>query len=109
MGSRYKSSGDNNNKYSTEHELGRLVTLRPITGPVNNNNNKSRSKSKVPKTDNTRIIRISESLYKKFVDHSIKYYNTETYETILENLLKCYDEHNQDKRYCYWWDNNGNN
>ena len=32
-----------------------------------------------------------------------RYYNIETYETILKNLLDCFDKHNQDVR---WWNNN---
>jgi hypothetical protein len=51
----------------------------------------------------TRIIRISEPLYEKFKEHSQKYYNIETYETILENLLDCFDKNNEDVR---WWNNN---
>ena len=60
--------------------------------PINNNNNKK-----------TKTIKISEQLYERFVQHSRKYYNVETYETILENLLDCFDKHNEDKR---WWNNN---
>ena len=41
-------------------------------------------------------MKISEQLYQRFLDHSRKYYNVETYETVLENLLDCYDKHNQD-------------
>ena len=43
--------------------------------------------------------KIREQLYRRFVGHSMRYYNVETYETILENLIKCYEEHNQDTRW----------
>ena len=82
------------------HGLGHRTGIKDTT--TNNNHNSS----KKPTTNTrTRTIRISEELYKKFFEHSRRYYNMEPYETILENLLKCYDEHNQDK----YWFNNGNN
>lgn len=54
------------------------------------------------KKKKTRIIRISERLYERFSEHSRRYYNIETYETILEDLLDCYDKHNEGVR---WWNN----
>lgn len=51
------------------------------------------------KIPNTRILRISEPLYQKFVDFSHRFYNVESYDFILENLLKDFEEHNQDKRW----------
>jgi hypothetical protein len=56
--------------------------------------------SKVPKP--TRTMKISEPLYRRFVGFSRRYYNVESYETILENLIKCYEEHHQDTR---WYHN----
>jgi hypothetical protein len=77
-----------NRVHSTKYGLGKFV----------------HTKEKDPET---RTILISNSLYKKFQNHSKKYYKEpECYETILENLLKCYDEHNKDR---YWWDNNDDN
>ena len=48
-------------------------------------------------------MKISEPLYRRFVGFSKRYYDVETYETILENLINCYEENNQDKR---WYHNN---
>ena len=50
----------------------------------------------------TRVIRISDDLYLKFVEFSQRYYDVVSYSEILENLLKCYKEHNQDTR---WYHN----
>ena len=46
-----------------------------------------------------RTIKISEPLYQRLREHSSKYYNIESYETILGNLLDCFDKHNQDTRW----------
>ena len=86
-------------------EFGNLVGLKPspssnlnfttITTPrlrkhhINNNNK-------------TKTIKISEPLFQRFLDHSRKYYNVEPYETIIEDLLDCYEKHNQDK---HWYNN----
>lgn len=74
--------------------FGNLVSLRKVTNSTSTNN-------KVPKP--TRTIKISEQLFGRFVVHSRRYYNAESYETILENLLKCYEEHNQVK---HWYNTN---
>ena len=50
----------------------------------------------------TKTMKISGQLYQRFLDHSSKYYNVESYETILEDLLDSFDKHNQDKR---WYNN----
>ena len=57
--------------------FGNLTTLKVISSFTNSKTNNN----KIPKT---RIIRISELLYRRFVGHSRRYYNVETYETILE-------------------------
>ena len=44
-----------------------------------------------------KTIRISENLWKSFVQHSRRYYNVESYEIILSNLLDDFDKHNPDK------------
>ena len=51
-------------------------------------------------------MKISLQLHQRFLDHSRRYYDVETYDTILKNLLDCYDKHNEDVR---WWNNNINN
>ena len=71
----------------------------------NNNNDDTNTNTNIKiKNKTSRTIRISEELYKKICEHSRRYYNTEPYETIIENLLESYEKHNQDK---HWWDNNG--
>lgn len=75
--------------------FGNLTSLRPINTTTNTTNNNN--KIKKPKVPKTRVIRISESLYERFHQHARKYYNVEPYETILENLLDCYDKHNDTK------------
>ena len=75
---------------------GNLTHLKPI----NNTNTAETTTSKNPKL--TRTIKISEHLYRRFVGHSRRYYNVESYEIILDNLLKCYEEHNHDTR---WYHN----
>jgi hypothetical protein len=71
--------------------FGRYTTLKEITTLDNTNKKK---KSKQPKT---RIIRISEPLYQKFVNFSERYYNVESYSTILEDLINEFESRNQDK------------
>src|SRR5688572_4319138 len=88
-------------------KFGNLVGLRPCRSNLNftsitttrlreqnniNNNNKKTT---------TRTMKISEQLYQRFVDHSRKYYNVESFETIIEDLLDNFDKHNPDK---HWWD-----
>jgi hypothetical protein len=70
--------------------LGRYTTLRPIVTTAA----EKKDTNKIPKT---RVIRISEPLYQKFVNFSKRYYDVEPYDLILDNLLKCYEEHYQDK------------
>ncbi|HET7644075.1 MAG TPA: hypothetical protein VFK40_11245 [Nitrososphaeraceae archaeon] len=68
------------------NELGRWVGLKEVEFYPSANKLE-------PKT---RILRVSERLYRRFCAHSKKYYtNPESYEIILENLLNCYDEHNK--------------
>ena len=68
--------------------LGRYTTLHPVTTSTTN---------KVQKP--TRTIKISEHLYRRFVGFSKRYYDVESYETILENLIKFYEDQNPDTRY----------
>ena len=84
-------------------QFGNPVGLRP--GP-NNLNYTSITTTRLRKCtrnsdkNTTKTMKISGQLYQRLFDHSRKYYNTETYEVILENLLDCYEKHNSDKRYC---------
>ena len=93
--------------------FGNLVGLRPIPSSSNNNNLLASTEEpptipaarvrKYTRNDNnkaTKTMKISGQLHQRFLDHSRKYYNAETYEIILENLLDCYEKHNSDKRYC---------
>ena len=50
----------------------------------------------------TRIIGISEYTYRRLISHSKRFYDVVSYNEIIENLLKCYEEHNQDTR---WYNN----
>jgi hypothetical protein len=70
--------------------FGKYTSLKPVNATI--------ARRKVPKK--TRTIKISEELYTRFREHSRRYYNVETYETILEDLLECFQEHNKDK---YWF------
>ena len=79
-------------------QFGRYTNLKEISVVDNSTNEKD--SNKVPKP--TRTIKISEQLYRRFIGHSIRYYNVETYETILENLLNNFDKNNQGKT---WRDN----
>ena len=102
-------------------QFGNLVGLRPIPSSNNNNNllsvTEEPSSSTIPAArlrkctrnsdkNTTKTMQISGQLYQRFLDHSSKYYNVESYETILEDLLDSFDKHNQDKR---WYNNNTNN
>jgi hypothetical protein len=58
---------------------GQYTNLKPIT-----------TSTKVPKP--TRTIKINEPLFRRFVVHSKKFYNVESFDTIIENLLNSYEE-----------------
>jgi hypothetical protein len=75
--------------------FGNLTHLNPIndTSTITTNN-------KVPKP--TRTIKISEQLFRRFVGHSRRYYNVESYELILSNLLDNFEKNNHDTR---WYNN----
>ena len=49
------------------------------------------------KIPNTRILRISNEIYEKFLSHSQKFYDVVSYNEIIENLLKDFESHNQNK------------
>jgi hypothetical protein len=49
----------------------------------------------------TRTIRISEDLYQSLKQHANRYYNRDSYEVILSDLLDCYQKHNN----TYWYHN----
>ena len=92
--------------------LGNLVGLRP--SPSSNLNYTSITTTRLrkctrknsDKNTTTKTMKISGSLYQRFLDHSSKYYNVETYEIILKDLLDNFDKHNEDKR---WYNNTNNN
>ena len=67
------------------NEFGRWTSFREVT--IDTATNKMEPKL-------TRTICISELLYHRFIAHSKKYYNVESYEVILNNLLDCYDKYN---------------
>jgi hypothetical protein len=50
----------------------------------------------------TRVIRISDDLYLHFIDFSKRFFDAVSYDEILENLLKCYEEQHPDTR---WYHN----
>jgi hypothetical protein len=78
---------------TTKNPFGPHTTLREVIDDNDTDPNN------IPKT---RIIRISEPLYRRFVGFSKRYFDVEPYDLILENLIKCYEEHNQDT---YWYHN----
>ena len=87
-------------------EFGNLVGLKPIS--ITTKDNKTKEITTLTKQHilnhnrkaKTKSMKISEPLYQRLFDHSRKYYDGEPYETIIENLLDCFDKHNSDKRYC---------
>ncbi len=87
------------------HGFGRLTNLIPVgttttaTDTTTDTTTTTKKisphkKTKVPKTK-TRIIRISEGLYERLYNHSRNYYNVESYETIISDLLDCYEKNNK--------------
>ena len=77
-------------------QFGRYTTLKETTATTTTAENIGRKNTKVPRTK-TRVIRINEDLYLHFVHFSQRHFNVISYSEILENLLKCYEEHNQNK------------
>ncbi len=48
----------------------------------------------------TRVIKISEILYRRFISFSKKYYSSpETYEKILSDLIDNYEQNNKDRQW----------
>ena len=84
--------------------FGNLCNLKPVyttaTVVAITEESEEDATNKIP---NTKILRISNEIYEKFVSHSQKFYDVVSYNEIIENLLKCYEEHNQDTR---WYHNN---
>ena len=82
---------------STDVGLGRGSNLILTTTETTNNITAIGGEKKTSRT-----ILISEKLYERLAEHSRHYYNHETYETIIKDLLDSFDKHNQDKR---WYNN----
>jgi hypothetical protein len=93
--------GASENKDGKNTGFGNLVSLRPVIDTNNTTVITSTNKNRIIPA--TRTIQISESLYKRFVEHTRRFYNTETYETILNNLINCYEEHNKET---FWYNMN---
>jgi hypothetical protein len=98
------------NKDGKNTGFGKYVSLRPVNDSNIIINNKESDTTTVTTSINknriiptTRVMNISEQLYKRFVEHSRRFYDVESYETILENLINCYEEHNKDK---HWYNTN---
>ena len=86
-------------------QFGNLVGLRPSPNNLNFTSittTRLRKCTRNSDKNTTKTMKISGSLYQRLFDHSRKYYNVESYETILEDLLDSFDKHNPDKR---WWNN----
>ena len=80
---------------TNKNEFGRYTTLRPI----DRNGEEEKDTNKIPRT---RIIRISERMYRRIVGHAKKYYkNVEPYETI---QLDCYQKQNTPYYSHFHWD-----
>jgi hypothetical protein len=77
--------------------FGNLCNLKPVVTAVA----EEKDPNNIPKT---RIIRISERLYRRVCAHQKKYYkDVEPYETLLENLLDCYDKQDTENYNHYHW------
>lgn len=85
---------------STDVGLGRgsNLILNTTTETTNNTTTAIGGEKKTSRT-----ILISEKLYDRISEHAHHYYNHETYETIINDLLDSFDKHNPDK---HWWNNN---
>jgi hypothetical protein len=74
-------------------KLGKMTTLK-IVATNNTTTTATKTKHKIPKT---RTMRIKEETWKKLYEHSQCYYNVESYDTIILNLLECYDKSHYQK------------
>ena len=91
--------GHRNNNYG----FGNLCNLKPVvpassatiaaTAAVES----AVEEEDIDKIPNTKILRISNEIYEKLLSHNRKFYNVESYNQILDNLLRDFEEHNQDK------------
>ena len=95
------------NKDGKNTGFGNLVSLRPIDNNIINEKSDTTTTTTAVttsinknKNSTTRIICIPESLYKRFVEHSRRFYNVESYDTILNNLLNCYEENHKEM---FWY------
>ena len=86
-------------------QFGNPVGLRPSPDNLNFTSittTRLRKCTRNSDKNTTKTMQISGQLYQRFLDHSSKYYNVESYETIIKDLLDNFDKHNQDKR---WYNN----
>ena len=82
-------------KHGHNMGFGNLVNLRPVIPTTTAaTEGEEDTTNKIP---NTKILRISNEIYEKFVSHSQKFYDVVSYNEIIENLLKDFEFHNQNK------------
>ncbi len=87
--------------------FGNLTSLRPVSTATNNttinqsDNDKNDNDTSTNQytDDNTKIMKITLNTFQRLKEHSRRYYNIETYDTIIRDLIDCYDKHNDTKWY----------
>jgi hypothetical protein len=81
------------------HSFGNLCNLRP----VNNTTTTTEPEGDLTNqyTDlNTKIMKITLPTFERLKAHSRRHYNIETYDTIIKDLLDCYDkQHDNDQKW----------
>jgi hypothetical protein len=84
--------------------FGNLTGLRPVnttsTVEIEDQEDEDNENTTITNqyTDfNTKIMKITNNTYLRLKDHSRKYYDIESYDTIIKDLLDCYGKHNDQK------------
>lgn len=82
--------------------FGNLTGLRSInttttTTATEQEDNTSTTNNQQYNDTNTKIMKITLHTFERLKEHSRRHYNIESYDTIIKDLLDCYDKHNNTK------------
>ena len=81
------------------HSFGNLCNLRPVNNTTTTTTAETEGQDTTNQyTDfNTKIMKITNNTYQRLKDHSRKYYNIESYDIIIQNLIDHYDKSHDQK------------
>ena len=81
------------------HSFGNLCNLRPVTNNTTTTTELEGDATNQYTDLNTKIMKITLPTFERLKAHSRRHYNIETYDTIIKDLLDCYDAKQNDTKY----------